>query len=353
MVASGEANDQISQGVTEHPVTDIIQAVEASHKGLGRLAAFSLIASKAQKCLIVIAPPGCGKSAVGEWIEKVHPEAYRKQSITRSALKLYEELFNNFTGCVIFDDVGAIDTKWSREQTLVTMAEIVYGHFVSKDSHQLHIEIDDFYGSAILNIQPNVLKEVVEMPSWHSNLADKSIRYYHLMRATRPNPNKIEVEADWGLPFNDIDVYDGDSPLWDAILNIGLEQWSLPRSMEHCHDLLRAVAALGRNPQPGLLELEILLALMRPLTVEMELIERQGFGSKATLNDNLLYILVEFATYFDPTYDQIAKDYFFKPSQVYRILEHMISWFEKIDTNPVRLQPSARMEVLLQRAGIL
>lgn len=336
----------------EHYVQDVVDAVELTHPGLGGLAGITIVCAKARKCLITVAPPGTGKSTIGDWMERVHWEAYKKQSVTRSSLKIYEELFNGFTGCIIFDDVGAIDTEWSRVQTMVTMAEIVYGHFVSKDSHQLHIEIDDFHGSAILNIQPNVLKEVIEHPSWHANLADKSLRYYHLHRATEPNRAGIAVEVDWGLDLKDVTDYDGDSPIWDAILSIGMEQWTRPRALEHCTDMLNAMAALGRAPMAGDDDLAVLLELMRPMTVEMEMIEKQGFGSKAILNDNLLYMLVEFATYPQVTYEQIGVDYHMKPSKVAGILATMVDWFEKVGTNPVRLQRSERLNDLLTRAGI-
>lgn len=339
--------------MADHPVQDLMEAVEATHPGLGALAGMTWVAAKARLCLIVVAPPGCGKSTIGNWLETAHPEAYWKQSVTRSSLKVYEELFNGFRGCIIFDDVGAIDTEWSRVQTLVTMAEIVYGHKVSKDSHQLHIDIDDFQGSAILNIQPNVLKEVMASTTWHANLADKSLRYYHLFRAVSPNASPITVEADWGLDFDDVEPYEGDSPTWQAILDIGITQWTRPRAMEHSQALVKAVAALGNNPTPGELELTIAFGLMRPMIIEMEMVEKAGFGSDAVLNDNLLYMLVEFATYGNVTYDMIAADYHMKPTKVAGILKTMIDWFEQVGTNPVRLQASKRLTELLQKAGLV
>lgn len=338
--------------MADHYVGEIWEAIEATHVGLGRLGAMCMVAAKARQCLIIVAPPGCGKSRIGTWIVAKHWDGYLKHSVTRSSLKIYEEQFNDFTGCVVFDDVGAIDTEWSRVQTLVTMAEIVYGHFISKDSHQLHIEIDNFNGSAILNIQPNVLGEIVKDASWHANLADKSLRYYHLQRATKPNPDEIDVDIDWGLDLDEVDDYDGDSPIWQAVLNIGMEQWTRPRALEHCNHLLRAVSGLGGNPTPGDLELTTLLELMRPMTVEMEMIEKDGFGSKARVNDNLLYMLVEFATYNEVTYEIIAQDYHMKPSQAQRILSNMIDWFVKISNNPVKLRPSPRLEELFIKAGI-
>ena len=335
-----------------HPVSDIVDAVNLSHPGLGGLAAMTMIAAKAKLCMLVVSPPGCGKSAITNWAGEVHPDAYIKHSVTRSSLKVYEEQFNHFRGLLLFDDIGAIDTEWSRIQTLVTMAEMVYGHFVSKDSHQLHIEIEDFQGAAILNVQPNILKEVIAHPTWHANLADKSMRLYHLIRATEPNGKAIDHPVDWGLELDEVEAYEGDSPIWKKILEIGMEQWTYPRALEHCQRMIKAVAALGRAPIPSHEELSILLDLMRPMTVEMELIVKSGFGSKADFHDNLLYMLVEFATYKILTYDQIAMDYKMKPTQVASILSNMVEWFEKIGTNPIKLQGTDQLTNLLKKAGI-
>ena len=338
--------------MAEHPLQDLIEAVEVTHRGLGRLAAISALCLKAKKCLLVVSPPGCGKSTVTNWLATKYPESLIKDSITRSSLKQYEKEFRGFTGALLFDDVGKIDTPWSRVQTLVTMAEMVHGHFVSKDSFQLHIEIDDFYGSSILNIQPTVLQEVMEHPTWHSNLADKSIRYYHLKRAVMPTREGLDLDVDWGLDLAEVDDTCQQLALWPDLLEIGLEQWTRARAIEHTGDMLRATAAMGSNPTPSDLDAEVLLDLFKPLTVEMEVMEQQGFGTRAELNVNLLYLLSEFASYRNVTYEIIATDMRMRPRKVATILEGMIDWYEKIGTNPVVLQPTKRLEQLLERAGI-
>lgn len=336
-----------------HPITDLISTVDQSHPGLGALAAISLIAVKARKCLINVSAPGCGKSRITDWLMDNAPDAYKKGSMTKSSLKRYEEQMNGFTGQLLFDDLGAIDTEWGRTQTMVTMAEMCYGHFTAKDNNDMAMDIDDFYGGVVLNIQPPVLKEAMAHPTWHSNLADKSIRYYHLRRAVLPNRTKVEAPIDWGLEFNDIEEYDGNSDLWQDILTIGFEQWTRARSIEHCTDLLKAVAALGSNPKPGELEVQILHTLMLPMTVEMEVVEMAGFGEKATLNTGLLYLLTEFASYPVVTYKIIAQDMRIRERRVHTILEFMTEWFEKLGTNPVLLQPTARLKQVLKRAGVL
>ena len=336
----------------DHPLLTTRDAVEATHPGLGNLAVMAAIAAKARQCLIIVAPPGCGKSTVGAWLDSWHPECYIKDSLTRSSLKVYESLFNNFTGLLVFDDVGKIDTDHSRIQTLVTMAELVHGHFVSKSSFQLNIEIENFQGSAVLNIQPNVLKSVIENPVWASNLADKSLRYYHLRRALSPNRGAIEAEIDWGLELDEISPVNESGALWQELYEIGTTQWTRPRAIEHIEDLLKAVAAMGRNPEIDDNDMEVLLEIIRPMVIESEILEKSGFGTNASLNANLLYLLVEFATYPSLTYELMAQDYHMKVKQVSYILETMKPYFEKIGTNPVRLQPTEDLINLLKKAGI-
>lgn len=336
----------------EHPVLAIRDAVEATHPGLGNLAAMAVVSAKAKQCLIVVAPPGCGKSTVGQWLDKVHPECYVKDSLTRSSLTAYQDLFNGFRGLLVFDDVGKIDTDHSRMQTLVTMAELVHGHFVSKASFQIQIEIDDFQGAAILNIQPNILKKVVEDPTWSSNLADKTLRYYHLNRALSPNRGPIDASVDWGIEIHEVGGVDEDNDTWRELYSVGAEQWSRPRTVEHIEDLIKATAALGSNPGPDEVDMQVLLELIRPMVIESELLEKKGFGTDATLNANLLYLLVEFASYPSLTYEMMAQDYHMKPRQVNDILATMKEHWEKIGTNPVRLQPTQDLINLLEKAGI-
>lgn len=336
-----------------HPLRDLISKINQTHQGLGALAAVSLIAAKAQKCLINISAPGCGKSTVTDWLMEAAPNAYRKGSMTKSSLKRYEEEMNGFSGQLLFDDLGAIDTEWGRVQTMVSMAELTYGHHMAKDNNDMSLDIDDFHGGVVLNIQPAVLREAMSHPTWHSNLADKSMRYYHLRRAVNPNRAKLDAPIDWGIDLAEVADYSGNSEAWQDIISIGLEQWTRARAMEHCGDLLRAVAALGSKIAPEESDVELLRHLMLPMTVEMECVEQSGFGEKATLDTGLLYLLTEFASYPKVTYAIIAQDMRIRERRVHAILETMVDWFERVGTNPVLLQPTPRLKQVLSRGGYI
>ena len=338
--------------IIRHPLEDLMDSIKASHPGLEKLAAVAVMAVKARQCLIVVSPPGCGKSSVTNWIATQREDAFIKDSLTRASLKAYESEWNGFTGVMLFDDVGKIDTAWSRVQTLTTMAEIVHGHFVSKDSHQLHIEIDNFHGSCILNIQPNVLGDVVSHPTWHSNLADKSMRYYHLQRATSPNRAALDYPIDWGIPMDDVEEAEPEGKAWEALMRVGMEQWTRPRTHEHLHDSLRGLAALAGRTKPTTQDMELLLMLLQPLTVEMEVLESHGFGETVKLNVGLLYLLTEFASYPKLTYGDIAADMRMRERKVVDILESMVEWFHKTGRAPVELRPSPELLRVLKKAGI-
>ena len=122
--------------------------------------------------------------------------------------------------------------------------------------------------------------------------------------------------------------------------------------MEHLSDMLRAVAAMGGNPEPDEIDAGLLLELIRPMTVEIELLVKRGFGTEASVNVNLFALLVEFASYETITYGLVAADYHMRERQVAYILQGMTDWFEKIGNNPVTLRPTPELKRLLAEAGI-
>lgn len=337
---------------SNHPLCAAVAAIRATHPGLERLAVMVAVAARAKKCLLVVAPPGTGKSVVGEWLGGTHPNVIVRDSLTRSSLKQMESELSEFEGVMIFDDLGKIDTEYSCMQTVITMAELVYGHYAAKETFQQSVLVHDFHGAAVLNVQPNILASIVKQPSWHSNLADKTLRYYHLYRPTQTNRSVPTVALDWKTPFADVEESAETNPLWRVCYRQGRSQWTVARATEHVHDLSRAIAAFGGRAQVNDDDLRILQWLLEPCSVEGELLVKEGFGSNATLNANLLYLLVEFASYGNPTKAQIGEDYFMRPSQVQRVLSRMADYFYAPPKEAGRLYPTELILHLLEEAGV-
>jgi hypothetical protein len=88
------------------------------------------------------------------------------------------------------------------------------------------------------------------------------------------------------------------------------------------------------------------------MTVESQIIEKAGFDSGATLNQNLLCLLAEFASYPQVTYDIIGSDYGIRPRKVQSILEDMHDWYYKTGNNPVQLVATELLNEVLREAGL-
>jgi len=269
-----------------------------------------------------------------------------------AGLRKYSEELSKSEASIIIDDLGECNSEWNRAQTCIAISALVYGHNMIKDTHQIKVEITDYYGAGWLGLQPAILAEVVKHPSFHANLRDKSLRYYHLQRPTVANFQPIGLEIDWGLPFGDILDDIEETERWDALVRLGRIEWSYSRAIEHIGGLLKACAALDGRYSTGQSDSEILIPLLLPLTVEQHVIEKQGFDSAASLNQNLLCLLAEFASYPAVTYEIIGADYGIRPRKVQSILEDMHEWYYKAQNNPVVLMPTDALKYILEEAGL-
>jgi hypothetical protein len=46
-----------------HNILSLIRSVNKTHSGLGAFIAMNLVAAKSRRCILNVAPAGCGKSA--------------------------------------------------------------------------------------------------------------------------------------------------------------------------------------------------------------------------------------------------------------------------------------------------
>ena len=335
-----------------HPMYKVIEDIDKTHPALGNAVAFAAIAVKAKKCLLVVAPAGCGKSATSDAILQVHPDSLKLDSVTRSGLRDFKDVFTHYQGLVVIDDLGKVDTNYSRVATVTSFAELCYSHFISKHTMTVTVEIAEFHGSTIMNVQPPILAALVEADEWEVVTQDKTIRYYHLYRPTAPNANKPEFEIDWGIdmdmvakPKHSYKAY----PKLEAIASI---QWSDARVLEHLDDLLKASAALaGRESVIGD-DFVLLYHLMRPMTVEKYIKTKYGFEVGRHLDTNLLAVLVEFASWRNINIARICRDYKINESTVYRLLSEIKEWFTPSEQMSKRLLPRPELKKILREAGV-
>jgi hypothetical protein len=335
-----------------HQLYTIIQGIEETHPGLGNAIAFSILCVKARKCLLLVAPSGCGKSVVTDSIGTMHPNAVKLLSITRAGLKRYRDTFSNFWGVVLMDDLAGAGSIYERKETLVSFAFATYTHSISKHTFTTEFEIVDFHGAVILNIQPSILAEIYVYPEWESIIQDKVIRYYHLYRPTKPNETKPIVKVDWGIDLDLVHKPDHTYKLYKKLEDTAAIQWSDARIIEHLNDLLKASAALDRRQEVRQEDFLVLNRLMKPMTVEKYITEKSGFEIGRSLNVNLLDVLVEFASWKNISIARIARDYKISASTVYRLLAEIKEWFEAGEPMTKKLVPKPELKRVLREAGV-
>uniref|UniRef100_A0A6M3M8M6 Putative helix-turn-helix domain containing protein n=1 Tax=viral metagenome TaxID=1070528 RepID=A0A6M3M8M6_9ZZZZ len=335
-----------------HQLYEIIKEVEQTHSGLGNAVAFAIIATKARRCLIIISPAGCGKSAISDAVGSAYPEAIRLDSVTRSGLRDFKDKFTNFWGLVVVDDLGKVDTAYSRVQTVTSFAELCYSHFISKHTMTVTVEISEFHGAAIINLQPPILAQLVQHDEWEVVTQDKTIRYYHLYRPIKPCEEKPKLKIDWGIDLDLVHKPRHDFKLYPKLEDITAIQWSDARVLEHLDTLLRAVAALDRREEVKFEDLVLLYRLMKPMTIEKYIMTKAGFEVGRRMDTNLLAVLVEFASWKHISIERIARDYKISVSTVYRLLAEIKLWFKPSEEARKKLVPTQELQKILKEAGV-
>jgi len=335
-----------------HQLYSIIQGVDETHPALGHAVAFSVLCAKARLCLLLVAPSGCGKSVITDTIASLHPDSVKLLSITRAQLGVKKEQFSNFFGIVLMDDMASAGSVYERKETLVAFSMLCYSHFISKHTFTTDFEITDFHGAAILNIQPAILAEIYTYPEWESLIQEKTLRYYHLYRPTKPNKEKLNVTVDWGIDLSLVGKPDHRYKLYPKLEEIAGIQWSDARVLEHLDNLLSASAALDRRQEVNQVDFQLLLRLIKPMTVERYIMHKTGFEVGRWMNTNLAATLVEFASWKDITINRVARDYKISPSTVYRLLLEIKEWFQASEPMSKKLIPKPELKRVLKEAGV-
>lgn len=336
-----------------HYLREVVDDIDKSHPGLGKLVVVSMLSVKARKLLLVVSPRGCGKSRVSSFIGTETGDCLLEDRLSVAGLVGLKDVLTGFKGVIVVDDIAKTQTSYARITTITTMAELVYSHYCSSHLSKLHYEIDNFYGSAIINIQPVLLKSLVQSTEWEASIQDKSLRYYHLRRPLDPNPEPPGIKLAWGEDYDKVEKC-----TMKGVLAIELErllepQWGLSRLREHCLDLLRACAALDSRTSVTQRDYYLLLDVLKPLAIEKLIMDKADLESKRYLHSNKLAVLTEFITYGQFTLKQLARDYKVSETQAYRIMAEMDKEWRIVAKSPTTYAPTEDLTSELRRLKLI
>jgi hypothetical protein len=335
-----------------HSLYELVKKVDKTHRGLGKMIAMNIVAAKARKCILNIAPAGCGKSTATDAVHKALGDISRKYtSLTLAGLRHLADKLRGYRGHLIIDDLGAEKSIWARVSTITVIATLVHTGYVYKITQQYVISISDFQGSAAINIQPVLMNSLVNEDDWVAVVRDKTIRYYHLHRPRRPKEEPPDVNIKWGPGIDEVQLKLRRGKMWYTLLAYGLVQWSYGRCLEHIPDLLKACAALDGRREVNRSDYKILLKLMKPMSLERYVIKSYGMESGRLFENDVYCLLTELATDEEVPIETICDDYKVSPQTIERIVQDHPEWFWIRKDSPKTLCATEFTKQVLRDAG--
>jgi hypothetical protein len=315
--------------------------------------AMNVICAKSKKCILNIAPSGCGKSVSTDTVTLALGEvAHKYTSLTLAGIKHLMKELEQYSGHILIDDMGSEKSEWSRVSTITVLANLVHTHFVDKITQAGRIQVMNFYGSASLNIQPVLMPSIVSDTDWIAVIRDKVLRYYHLIRPTNPKPMTKNMQVDYSIPIQEVMHPSQKGKLWYQLVAIGLAQWSYARCKEHIPQMLKAMAALDGRTHTIAEDYRLLMKLMKPMQLERYLVTSYGFESGRIFDNNVYCLLVELASHGQPPIETICEDYKVSPTTVIRLAQEAPEWCWINTNSPKRLMPTEQTEKILKVAGV-
>lgn len=336
-----------------HKLEEMQVEIERTHEGLGKFLCFNLTAAVAKKCVLNVAVAGIGKSTVTWSIKDLwKKDVYVFDSITRAGLRFISNEMNNFDGVVIIDDLGKVDTKYSRMATVTSFAELCYSHFVRKLTFNMEIRIDNFQGAALMNIQPVLLHRLCEEAEWEAVIRDKTIRYYHFLRPLCPSAElpKIKMSRKKGVKRvkNTTEV----DNLYKDLIQLGLTQWSYARTIQHIDDLLKATAYIDNRVLVHDNDKEVLLDLLRPMMIERYFMRKYAFESALHFDDNAACLFTELCSFNPCTLAQVCSDFKITSDMARTILKQVEQYcYVENNSEPI-VMPTVLAKELLEEIGV-
>lgn len=332
-------------------IENLIADVNKTHPTLGNLVAVLNISVKARKLVLIVSPSGCGKSTAMNVIAKNTADAIQPDRLSIAGLCAMADRLSSYRSVVVVDDMATTQTDYARKTTITTLCALVYTHRIESMMAGIFYQIEDFYGSAMIGIQPILLRELMLSEEWDASVQDKALRYYHLHRPLQPALFLPEVKLEHGIDIDSIEDFEPDvkDRTWRKLIALGDSQWSRARSKEHIKDMLKAIASLEKREQviPG--DYLLLTKLLKPMAIENIVVVKEQLEGERYLDNNLLALLTEYYTYGgEYALAQVSLDYKLSLSQCYKIMKQQSSYWQQISKSPTVYQPSKRLTTILK-----
>lgn len=333
----------------------LIDDVNKTHKKFGNLVAICQVSIKARKLLLIVSPSGCGKSTAMDLMADHISGILKPDRLSIPGLAGMVEELTSFRSGILIDDITTTGTPYARKSTLAALAALCYTHRVESRMADNPFQIEDFYGSAIVGIQPIFLRHLMIEDEWESSIQDKSLRYYHLQRPVEPNLSLPLVQIERGLDIDQVNDFEADleNPDYQDLLKYGSTQWSRARVKEHVRDMLKAIAALEDREDVIPDDYAMLKTLLKPMTIESIAIRKDQLEGERYLDNNLLALLAEYYSYNGAfSLAHISQDFKVKLNMAYKIMQTQNGHWQQIGKSPTIYRPNKELLEELQELDL-
>ena len=335
---------------------DLIEEVNKTHPGLGELVATCQIVVKAKKMMLVVSPSGCGKSTAMRIIGKHTPEAIMPDKFSLTGIHSRVEVLSNFNSVVIVDDMATTETKEARRATITCLVALTYMHRIEICMAYGDYTIDNFNGSALVGIQPYLLRELMYSENWQVNTRDKTLRYYHLKRPIKPNEELLTMKLEYGINIDKVKDFEPNyqDRNWQNLTRLGHCQWSNARVHEHVKAYLKAISALENRVEVVSTDYDLLCRLLAPMAIEQIVTSKEELESPTELNKDLLAMLTEYYTYNNAmSLGQIALDFGLGLSSCRKIMSSQNGYWQQVSKSPTIYKASAELVKVLKHYNLV
>jgi ABC-type dipeptide/oligopeptide/nickel transport system ATPase subunit len=333
----------------------LLSNAQKTHYGLEKMILIDYLGDISNKCVMNIGISGSGKSTVLKLLNKnISRNSYILDTLTIGGLKSLAKKYSLQNISILVDDLSKSLTEYSQIHTLVILAELTYTGYFKRYTSQQEIEIIDYNGSAIVNIQPLLFSKIVTLPEYETDVKDKTIRYYHLILPQTPNRGlpQIDIKTQYGIQNVKLSDSIEKHELFENALDNFTIAYSKARALEHLVDLLKAHALLNNRTEVTVEDLYVIETLSKMFRLEQNIFYKESLEGERHLDPNVLPILTLIASKGKFNVKDLMVTFQLKKSLAYEIIMRLEEYVSLV-SGQSEIIPKENTIELLKDSGIL
>jgi hypothetical protein len=308
-------------------VIEIQEQVEKTHPSLSTLTLASVLFDISNKALLITGISGTGKSEVAQTIQN-NAKRYTLSThgITVNGLRVFAEQLSNNTATIIVEDLARSGTDYTQIQTLAVLSGLTYSGYISKQTANLDLQIYNCKASALIYSQPLILKKLVAVNEFESDIRDKCIRYYHLHMPIEPNPAHLNAKFTYKTLDRSNVILQVDNKISKYYMQIqdNLEhEVSKARAIEYTQTLLRASACLNDRTKVVEADAWLIAQITKICRLEKYIYTKESLEGARQIDENLLPLLTVLYSYKKIKLTELARLFQVETRQAYNILQEL------------------------------